>query len=157
MRAERRVARCGKFLPQRQSLPSRNDSVVGKNCCFTSLSGPARDLLNTGEYFGLVTPCGGFCVMLFALGAASSAIDLLSSLTSSSSSSSTSNGQTGIVPASTFSLANPTISTGTTTSTTSGGSTGNTLAPTTMDTLLAAQSQGSGSTSQSSALSDLFS
>jgi EF hand domain-containing protein len=91
--------------------------------------------------------------MLFALGAASSALDLLSSLTSPLSSS-TSNGQTGIVPGSSFSITNPTT---TSTTTTPGGSAGNQLSPSTWNTLLAAQSQSSGPTSRSAALDDLFS
>jgi hypothetical protein len=90
--------------------------------------------------------------MFFALGAASSAIDLLSSLTSSSSSSSTA--KNGIVPAKPFSLADPTA---TSSSTTSGGAAGGQLAPSTLNTLLAAQSQSSGPTSRSAALDDLFS
>ena len=101
----------------------------------------------------------GFCVMFFAIGAASSAIDLLSSLTSSSSSSTSS--QTGIVPASSFLLTNPTA---TSTSTGTGSSAGTQLSPATWNALLAAQSQGqttssgvTGSTSRSAALDDLFS
>ncbi len=90
--------------------------------------------------------------MFFALGAASSAIDLLSSLTSSSS---TPNGHAGTIPGSSFSITNPiTI---TSASTTSGGSGGSQFSPSTFNTLLAAQSQSSGPTSRSAALSDLFS
>ncbi len=93
--------------------------------------------------------------MFFALGAASSAIDLLSSLTSPSSS--TSNGQTGIVPANSFSITNPATTAATPPSTTSGSSAGSQLSPSTFNTLLAAQSQSSGPTSRSAALDDLFS
>ena len=90
--------------------------------------------------------------MFFALGAASSAIDLLSSLGSSSSSSSTT-GKNGFVPANAFSLPDPTAA-----STATGGSGGSQLAPTTWNTLLAAQAQGqTGATSRSAALDDLFS
>jgi hypothetical protein len=93
--------------------------------------------------------------MLFALGAASSALDLLSSLTSPLSSS-TPNGHSGIVPGSSFSITNPTTTTAST-PTSSVGSAGNQLSPSTWNTLLAAQSQGSGPTSRSAALDDLFS
>lgn len=92
--------------------------------------------------------------MFFALGAASSAIDLLSSLTSPSSSS-TPNGHAGTVPGSSFSITNPITTTSA--STTSGGSGGSQLSPSTFNTLLAAQSQSSGPTSRSAALNDLFS
>jgi hypothetical protein len=89
--------------------------------------------------------------MFFAIGAASSAIDLLSSLGSSSSSSSTT-GKTGFVPANTFSLTDPTTG-----STPTGGA-GGQLSPSTWNTLLAAQQQGqTGTTSRSAALDDLFS
>jgi EF-hand domain pair len=97
--------------------------------------------------------------MLFALGAASSAIDLLSSLIPSSSSSPTPNGQSGIIPASSFSITNPTT---TAPSITTGGSGGSQLSPSTWNTLLAAQSQTpqipqTTPTSRSQALQDLFS
>jgi len=89
--------------------------------------------------------------MFFAIGAASSAIDLLSSLGSSSSKSSTT-GKTGFVPANTFSLTDPTTG-----SPPTGGS-GGQLSPSTWNTLLAAQAQGqTGATSRSAALDDLFS
>ncbi len=95
--------------------------------------------------------------MFFAIGAAASALDLLSSLASSSSSS-TPNGQTGIVPASSFSVTNPAATSTTPASTTSGGSAGSQLSPSTWNTLLAAQSQGqTGSTRRRAALDDLFS
>ena len=92
--------------------------------------------------------------MFFALGAASSAIDLLSSLTASSASSSSTAGKTGIVPASAFSLTDPAA---TSASATTAGSAGGQLSPSTLNTLLAAQSQSSGPTSRRAALDDLYS
>jgi len=89
--------------------------------------------------------------MLFALGAASSAIDLLSSLGGTGSS--TSSGKPGFVPANAFSLPDSS-----TPSPTPGSSGGGQLSPDTMSTLLAAQSQGqTAATSRSAALKDLFS
>ena len=97
--------------------------------------------------------------MLFALGAASSALDAIQSLTSSKSSSPPS---TGLDAASTdpFAVAAPASGSPTPTS---GGSGFSQLSPATMSTLLAAQGQSStatttpASTSRSSALQDLFS
>jgi hypothetical protein len=100
--------------------------------------------------------------MLFALGAASSAIDALKALTSSKSSSTQSSGlsqdATGL-----FDFSGGTsASTSASTNTGSGGSGGQQISPDTMSVLLAAQSQSTGTassapTSRSSALKDLFS
>ncbi len=149
----RHVRRHGKILPERQSLPGSDSMVDGKQRYLSIVSHSARGLLVTWQDLSARFGPWGFLVMFFAIGAASSAIDLLSSLTSPSSSSSTSNGKAGIVPASSFSLTNPTTSTLTTTA----GSAGGQLAPSTLNTLLAAQSQSSGPTSRSAALDDLFS
>jgi len=95
--------------------------------------------------------------MLFAVGAASSAIDLLSSLTQGSS---TSSGKIGIVPAgsTTFSVADTTASPPIAPPSSAGCSTCNQSTPTSFNTLLAAQTQSQPDpTSRSAALQDLFS
>jgi Ca2+-binding EF-hand superfamily protein len=94
--------------------------------------------------------------MLFAIGAASSAIDLLSSLTQGPS---TSSSKTGIVPvgSNAFSVADTPATPAPTPPSPSGPTTGPST-PASFNTLLAAQTQSqSNPTSRSAALQDLFS
>ena len=92
--------------------------------------------------------------MLFALGAAASALDAISALTSSSASSPQSSSSNAANP---FEIAGP-ASASTSAATVSGLGAGSQISPETMNTLLAAQSQSStGSTSASNAWQDLSS
>ena len=99
--------------------------------------------------------------MLFALGAATAALDAVSSLTSSnaSPSSSSSPPSTGFSAVDPFEIASP-ASASTSSAPVSGLGSGSQLSPATLNALLAAQSQsstGSASTSASNAWQDLFS
>lgn len=92
--------------------------------------------------------------MLFALGAATAALDAVSSLTSSGASSPQSSGFSAVDP---FKVASPAS---TSSAPASGSGAGSQISPATLNTLLAAQSQsstGSTSTSASDAWRDLSS
>jgi hypothetical protein len=102
-------------------------------------------------------PGAEFGTMLFAIGAASNAVDLLSSLLSGSPAPSTATTSAATTP-NAFSPVSPApATTAPTTPVATGTSTSGQLAPTTLDTLLSAQSQTAPTLSQSSALQSLFS
>jgi Ca2+-binding EF-hand superfamily protein len=151
--------RRGKILPRRHQLPGAKRPGAAKKRWFTGIFGMARRLLTNSRVELWAAPGAAFVgvqVMLPALGALSTAFDVLQSLTAKKSSSpqaTTGFSQTATTPFDTGAAASPASGSG-------GPPSGGGLSPATMSALLAAQDQSSSSTaptSRSGALKDLFS
>jgi hypothetical protein len=133
----------GKFCRGRHQLPGEPDGSRYKNPIFYWILCDGMAFAHPG-FSRVKAALGGVCrsfAMLFALGAASSALDAIQSLTSSASSSSQSTGFSQAT-ADMFGLAPGASTSGS--STLPSGTTGfSQLSPATMSALLAAQSQSS--------------
>src|SRR6185312_12744450 len=126
-----------KILPRRHQLPGVPDLPGHKNRPFTGLFRVAWGLLINRR--GRLAASSGTCrslAMLFALGAAATALDAISSLTSSSASSSSASSpqSTGFSAVDPFQIASP-VTASTSSAPASGFSAGSQVSPATLNTL----------------------